>query len=106
MPWAIPRRATVSSCSSSVCNAASPSAVMTTESDKLNRLVLRREAAPPLAVIADRHQRVGDAGAQHEVAGVARERERARVARHVDRPAPPPRQDPPPKAPKRGPARE
>src|SRR4051812_33778964 len=85
---AISRRATVSSCSSSACSAASPSAVMTTESLKPLSLVLRGKAAPPLAVVADGHQRVRDAGAEHEVAGVARERQCARVPRHVDRRAP------------------
>ena len=57
-------------------------------SDKLAILVLGRKAATPLAVIAHGHQRVGDPRAQHEIARVARERDRPRRPRHRDRRAP------------------
>src|SRR5262245_46496102 len=85
MRSAISRRATVSSCSSSAWRAFRPSAVMTTGSLKPHILVLRGEAATPLAVIAHGHQRVRDPRAQHEIAGVAGERDRARRPLHRDR---------------------
>src|SRR6478609_7690760 len=88
MRSAISRRATVSSCSSSAWRAFMPSAVMTTESLKRNILVLWGETATPLAVIAHRHQGVGDPRAQHEVAGVAGEGDRRGRAGHRDRRAP------------------
>src|SRR6478609_8094648 len=47
--------------------------------------VLGGETATPLAVIADGHQRVRDPRAEHEVPGVAHERDRVRLAGHRDR---------------------
>src|SRR3954453_11492130 len=85
MRSAIALRATVSRCSSSACSACCASAVMTTRSLKRLSLVLRLKAAPPFAVVADRHQRVRDPRAEHEIAGVAREGDRRRGARHGDR---------------------
>src|SRR4051794_17326686 len=85
MRSAISPRATVSSCSSSAWRALRPSAVMTTGSLKAHILVLWRETATPLAVIAHGHQGVRDPCAQHEVARVAREGDRVRRPRHRDR---------------------
>src|SRR4051794_14967999 len=88
MRSAISLRATVSRCSSSACSACCASAVMTTRSLKRISLVLRLEAAPPFAVVADRHQRIRNPRPQHEIAGVASEGERALRAGHGDRWAP------------------
>src|SRR3954453_22450800 len=85
MRSAIALRATVSRCSSSACKACCASAVMTTRSLKRIILILWLKAAPPFPVIADRHQRVRDPRAEHEIAGVAREGDRRRGARHGDR---------------------
>src|SRR4051812_20748751 len=85
MRSAISLRATVSRCSSSACSAWCASAVMTTRAGKTDNLVLGLEAGAPFAVVADRHQRVGHAGAEHEIARVADEGERGRRARHGDR---------------------
>src|SRR5690349_4200175 len=85
MRSAISCRATVSNCSSWACKAACASAVMTTESLKPISLVLGREASPPLAVVADGHERVRDACAEHEVTRVAREHEPRGLPRHVYR---------------------
>src|SRR3954471_22767357 len=85
MRSAISLRLTVSRCSSSACSACCASAVMRTRSLKRIILILWLEAATPLAVVAHGHQRICDPRAEHEIAGVARERDRRRRARHGDR---------------------
>src|ERR1044071_9426995 len=85
---AISLRATVSNCSSSACSACCAWAVMTTRSAKRISLVLGLEAPAPLAVVAHRHQRVRDTRPQHEIPGVAHERDRVRLPRHRDRRTP------------------